>query len=273
MLINLQDGHPQDFWTDFPKLFLEPMQNNLKRLLLYSSLRIGFSPKVDFRSAHFPHLKSLTLGFFAFCRDWQFDWILSHADTLVEINLDSCSILFQVYYTTVNWLDEDGFPRGDVDPGEHVAEFNRSPPYQTRWYEVFQRFADELGLLREFRFGISDGWRSDESVRVGGGWQSVPRMPWEAERAIENQIFNGAYIAYMGWDDIYESCSEFDLEDLDDEERARVDPPPQCRDEDEAALRKLLEKLGKDGSLKKDDSKVDYSERFGWKTTNGDVVD
>lgn len=233
------------------------MQQNLKRLVLYSDMRIGCFPKADFRSVHFPRLESLTLGFFTFCKDWQFDWITAHGNTLKELYLDHCSILRQLGYLIKNWLDEDGFPKHEYLECRGQADFDQydrfflsdpgiylTPSYETRWHNVFIRFAEEIKNLRIFKFGISEQWNFDtRSLCFADCAESLPVIPWEVEQDIQNKMNREAYLIYIDWEEIYETDWElwdFDLDSLDPGTRALMDPPPQCQEEDEMALQLLL---------------------------------
>lgn len=237
------------------------MQQNLKRLVLYSSMRIGFFPKADFRSTHFPQLESLTLGFFTFCRDWQFDWIIGHADTIKEIYLDHCSILRQVCYSIRNWLDEDGFPGRDSLPqrlrGEYITppipgedddvELYVTPSYATRWHHIFIRFAEEMKKLQIFKFGISKQWKfGTRALCLDGCAETYPIMPWRAEGDIKNQMYDESYLVYIDWEEKFGVDWVFDyppIDEIDADTLARLDPSPQCRDEDDMALNILLRNI------------------------------
>jgi len=57
---------------------------------------MGFFPKLDLRTIHFPQLRTLALGNYTFTHDWQLEWITSHALTLQNLYLDDCPILYQM---------------------------------------------------------------------------------------------------------------------------------------------------------------------------------
>jgi hypothetical protein len=80
-------------------------------------------------------------------------------------------------------------------------------------------------------------------------------MPWEDEKNIENQILK---MRYMIWDDMKQmyrprwvsktglyNGDEYDDKHWQDEWKTRFAPYPDCTNEDEAALRALLEKIRK----------------------------
>lgn len=119
LLIVLQREAPHIFFSDLPSFWLKPAFSNLEHLALYSNLYVGFVPKCDFRGLHFPKLKTLALGNHAFIHDSQLDWILSHGETLTELYLDHCSIIFEatVYPKT---MERTYLPPDDFKPHPRV---------------------------------------------------------------------------------------------------------------------------------------------------------
>lgn len=74
-------------------------------------------------------------------------------------------------------------------------------------------------------------------------------MPWEAEEGLKNEIFDGRYVHWDDWLEEYNTIWDKSQTDENgdmvwkEEWRARMNPPPDCREEDEAALRSLLSKV------------------------------
>jgi len=242
---------------------------------------VGWFPKLDLREVHFDHLKTLALGHFIFAYDWQFDWIVSHRSTLTELYLDQCSILYQIGHAKPeNWFDKDGFPYVDDDDDswwslersdrvEDTVEetgnrFHLAPTftsYQTRWHDVFDLFTRQLSRLRVFRFGSSKHWDfKTPNRRVAEVGHDMPIMPWESERAIENELFVSRYLHYDDWEDHYgirwnDKEGDVDWEVEYDEEEQEwlegMEEPPDCELEDSRALNALLTKLGSQFSVRK----------------------
>ncbi|KAK2808867.1 hypothetical protein FQN50_004343 [Emmonsiellopsis sp. PD_5] len=150
--------------SQLPSVWLKPASSTLRHLALYSSLNLGFGPKLDLRGVRFPHLESLELGQFCFFCDSQLDWILSHRSTLRELSLDCCSIFCQV-------------PVG----GDYRAMAETRVPYGKRWHDYFRAFEGGLPHLRHFRYGISSVWDD-----FGG-------VPPEKEYTMEIELYRHRY--------------------------------------------------------------------------------
>jgi hypothetical protein len=251
---------PHSFWLGFPDHFLKPTQHTLKHLTLYSSLPLGWFPKLDLSRVHLPTLETLALGQFVFSDDSQLEWVLSHQASIRELYLDRCSILREKAFAIPDWLDEEGFPR--LDHSYYVWAFSLDPQYDDiqaitgsmriisydrRWYHFFHRFAESLPHLREFRFGTSSGWDFDVESPFPYDARILPSMPWEQETDMTNQIFQERYLVYDDWEKDY--SVNWNLEGKHEESwkqqgwLARLDPPPQCDEEDNIALQTLLSKL------------------------------
>jgi hypothetical protein len=239
--------------------------STLKHLILYSDLRLGWFPKLDLRKIYFSKLQSLTLGHFVFTHEWQFEWILSHRATLRSLYLDHCSILYQAGFTIAGWLDEENYPQPDLS-GDFGISGDLWPPddemkaamtfvsYKVRWHDFFLSCADELCQLEDFRFGSSKQWNFNTRSRYPDDTdEPLPIMPWEAERKLENEIYEDAYVHYNDWKECYKA-GDWEYkgnEDWKPEWQARMESPPDCKDEDEAALKLLLYKVGlKTGKVK-----------------------
>lgn len=80
-------------------------------------------------------------------------------------------------------------------------------------------------------------------------------MQWGAERDLRNELFEERYLVYNDWDEIYSAhwkdrnsfTNVLDEKIWSDLELARFEKYPQCTEDDERALRKLLGKLGMTG--------------------------
>src|SRR5699024_914449 len=131
-----------------PSTMLNPTASKLEHLALYSDKWFGHKPALDLSEIHFPRLKSLALGQYAFFHDFQLDWILSHGPTLRELYLDSCSILSMICSREVDMRNLHQYLRGG-DGWEEVSTFDSGVPewcsrYRTRWHNYFTSFHDGL---------------------------------------------------------------------------------------------------------------------------------
>ncbi|KAI9039225.1 uncharacterized protein KD926_009859 [Aspergillus affinis] len=219
---DLEHDEPHLFFSELPSFWLQPTLANLQHLTLYSSNYYGFYPKFDPTGLHFPQLKTLALGNHAFIHDSQLDWILSHADTLTELYLDDCPILYEVaiYAKEKTYLDPTSFGFKDGLGEKHYATYDK------RWHDYFNAFNDKLPHLRHFRYGHCPFWWDEGSP------------PFEQEQHIKLSLAKDRYMVF---------CDGFGpspyMEEMIYREgggRAR----PDCYAEDEKALVALCAKLG-----------------------------
>jgi hypothetical protein len=221
---------------------------------------------VDFRNVHFAHLETLALGQFVFSDDRHFEWIAAHAETLQELYLDHCSILYQGGASLPRdfWLDDEGYPTMDPDEAAWGTSSMPSPSghhyltlesYAIRWYDAFALFSRSLTHLRVFRFGSSSQWNFKTLNRRDDFVAGHPIMPWEGERDLKNELFRERYLVYDDWCEKYDTHWKDSEDDstwepiLDQdvwskEELSRFEEYPQCTENDERALAELLGKLG-----------------------------
>ncbi|KAJ6062489.1 uncharacterized protein N7446_006609 [Penicillium canescens] len=197
----------------------------LQHLSLCSREYSGFYPHLDLSNLFFPRLKTLSLGNFCFFHDGQIDWILKHGDTLEEIYFDDCAILYDFGMMEEN-VDACALPRDTLVRREGDESLYGS--FEKRWHHIFDLFAEKLPKLRHFRIGRSNWY---------------PDIPFEQERDIKVGLYYNRYMCcYDGY-----GPSPY-MEGEDPEELANLEnawrPSPECDDEDRAALRKLLAKLG-----------------------------
>ena len=149
-----------DFYDQLPNIWLQPASSTLTTLSLYGDDYWGWCPKVEFRDVHFPSLQVLALGNFTFSHDWQPDWIAKHGQTLVELYLDDCPIVF--LRNTRNSLDEDGYPIGYPIGKEMEYQDNGSTSkpvltkYETRWSHYYKTWSRELRKLSVFEVGSGE---------------------------------------------------------------------------------------------------------------------
>ena len=221
----LHDG----FTRSLPLIWLKPLTHQLTHLTLYGGECLwGVWPFVDFREIPpFPHLKSLSLGNFVIAHDWQMDWIVAHSATLRQLILDDCSIPTTMRLTeqqaTPNFPNEAPFrihPYAGKEYFVHVA---------LRWHNVFDRMRIGLPRLHHFAMGHGD-WNEGKAFEER----------YELANSIEDErycmfdwgIGPSQWIMYSprrrsGY------CFSVEQDELV--------PFPQCKDEDQRALVKLLE--------------------------------
>ncbi|PLB45029.1 hypothetical protein P170DRAFT_415935 [Aspergillus steynii IBT 23096] len=221
---DLEQDEPHKFFPELSSFWLQPTLANLQHLTIYSSNYFGFYPKFDPRKLHFPHLKTLALGNHAFVHDSQLSWILSHADTLTELYLDDCPILYEVsiYDKERTFLDPACFisVEGLGDKGHSK--------YEKRWYDYFNAFKDGLSHLRHFRFGHCPHWWEDDST------------PFEQEQFIQVNLPEDRYMVFSDGLGPTPYTKATHYYDGPDGER------PDCFNEDKKALEKLCAKLGQE---------------------------
>ncbi|KAF2864932.1 hypothetical protein BDV95DRAFT_268189 [Massariosphaeria phaeospora] len=211
------------------------LQTYVKKVVIYTCEThcdlhpsISNTEYVDFRAIHFANLSSLTLGHFIFSHEWPFDWILSHWNTLQELHLDHCSIQYSAVFVIKNWLDEEGYPKDPMEHSKHDEIYANKQEaiqdgfgealtfiqFRSRWYEVFPRFGEQLKHLRIFKFGSSKQWNHTTIPRAPNRNHYAP--VWKRKSPV---LWN------------------------DPDWLTRVEPYPDCREEDHAALKALLSKL------------------------------
>ncbi|PCG99016.1 Hypothetical protein PENO1_055120 [Penicillium occitanis (nom. inval.)] len=213
------------FSKELPSTWLSPAASSLQHLSLCSREYSGFYPHLDLTSVFFPCLKTLSLGNFCFFHDDQIDWILKHGDTLEEIYLDDCAVLYDFCMMEQN-VDACALPRDTLVRREGDVSLYGS--FEKRWHHIFDLFAEKLPKLRHFRIGRSNWY---------------PDIPFEQERNIKVWLYYNRYMCcYDGY-----GPSPY-MEGENPKYAANLEngwrPSPECDDEDRAALRKLLAKLG-----------------------------
>ncbi|KAE8361241.1 hypothetical protein BDV27DRAFT_167134 [Aspergillus caelatus] len=210
----LEFPEPHEFFAEMPSAWLKPTMGSLEHLTLYCDNYWGFFPKVDLNGIHFPRLKTLALGNFGFVQDSQVEWIISHAETLTELYLDDCTILYDKTDMEIR-IREDA---------PELSKHYRS--YEKRWHDLFDAFRIGLPLLRHFRMGTTCWSYSGEG------------MPFEKETKINIGLMNDRYMAC--YDGYGPSPYMTGLHKPQEYEKAA----PECDEEDRNALRLLLKSIG-----------------------------
>jgi hypothetical protein len=221
------------FSDALPRIWLKPMGNQLTHLSLYGQALWGVWPILDFRQVPpLPHLKSLSLGNFMIAHDWQIDWIAAHSTTLSALYMDDCSIVTALRMS--EQMAQANFP--GLEPLEHDGEYPSGvgPEYHTevplRWYDVFERFRNDLPRLSHFAFGSGD-WDTGTA--------------FEERYQLRNFIHEWRYYMFNDgygpspWID--ENPYNFELGGYIDEETETATLREPCDREDEEALESLLQ--------------------------------
>lgn len=208
---------------------MKPTLATLQHLTIYSSNYFGFYPKFNPTGLHFPHLKTLALGNHAFIHDSQLDWILSHADTLTELYLDDCPILYEVaiYDKEQTYLEPASFGSKEDLENKHYAAYDK------RWHDYFNAFRERLPHLKHFRYGHCPYWWDDDST------------PFEQEGFINICLRRDRYMVFcdgFGPSPYMETMIYFDGDG----------PSPDCNAEDLKALEDLCAKLGQNRGFDED---------------------
>ncbi|PLB45143.1 hypothetical protein P170DRAFT_467718 [Aspergillus steynii IBT 23096] len=221
---DLQQDEPHRFFSELPSFWLKPTLANLEHLTLNSSNYFGFYPKFNPTGLHFPRIKTLAFGRLAFIHDSQLDWILSHADTLTELYLDNCPILYEVliHDKERTYLDPASFASKEDLGDKHYATYDK------RWYDYFNAINVGLPLLKHFRFGRCPYWRDGEST------------PFEQEQYIKISAPRDRYMVFC---DGGESSPYMETTIYPEGVNLRT-PRPDCYAEDQKALETLCAKLG-----------------------------
>ncbi|OOQ90346.1 F-box domain protein [Penicillium brasilianum] len=223
---DLEYAEIRKFFKELPSTWLSPAAPSLQHLSLCSREYSGFYPHLDLSNLFFPRLKTLSLGNFCFFHDTQIDWILKHGDTLEEIYFDDCAVLYDFGMMEQN-VDACALPRDTLvrRDGDNISLYGS---FEKRWHHIFDLFAEKLPKLRHFRIGHSN-------------WS--PDIPFEQEMDIRVGLYFNRYMCcYDGYGPTpyMEGENPKKRTTLENEWR----PSPECDDEDRAALRKLLAKLG-----------------------------
>ncbi|KAJ6031012.1 hypothetical protein N7540_001744 [Penicillium herquei] len=213
------------FFKELPSTWLSPAAPSLQHLSLCSREYSGFYPPLDLSNLFFPRLKTLSLGNFCFFHDDQIDWILKHGDTLEEIYFDDCAVLYDFGMMEHN-LDACSLPRDTLVYREDNHSLYGS--FEKRWHHIFDLFAEKLPKLRHFRIGRSTWY---------------PDIPFEQESDINVGLYHNRYMScYDGYGPSPYMEVKLPNNPANLENGWRLSP--ECDDEDRAALRKLLAKLG-----------------------------
>ena len=217
---NIEDRAQYEFLDELPSVWLQPVSSRLTTLSLYQSNYWGWCPK--FRGFQLEHPKALALGHFTFAHQDHLDWILGHGNTLQELYLDHCPIVYAA--NTRGPMGDDGFPEKQV----MIQHYYRGPTihwtYEKRWSDYLMEFKHGLPKLKVFNMGRGD-WplsRSSEENRL------KPFISYK-------DMISGELVCEYVYFDIDLGPSQW-LVDNEDEPL-----PPDCEDTDYEALKQLWE--------------------------------
>lgn len=147
-----------DFFAELPDVWLRPALS-IQNLTIEADVYWGYMPKVDLRSLYFPNLKKLVLGKYVFSHDWQLEWILSHGETLEELELHWCPILSYVY--NYGPADDEKYP---LEPMyDQYPIVSHAWEYDGTWAKFFAQIESRLPNLKVFKFA---GFKVESYARV-----------------------------------------------------------------------------------------------------------
>lgn len=131
-------------------VWLSPSQSRLTHLTLHCNTYWGVFPRWQPEGLRFPSLRSLALSKWTVTFDWQLDFITSHGETLEQLILTDCPILYASRMTPRQSTNAWRQPVGGTTRG-------KPPTTNTfcgmRWYHVFPRLQEELLKLKHFAMG------------------------------------------------------------------------------------------------------------------------
>lgn len=240
------------FKQDLNTHWLEPLQSQITHLSLYAGDFFGVYPRWDPRKLHFRHLKSLSLGMWSLAHTWQVDWLLSHANSLEELNLEDCPIAQALRFDTNQHQRLSWEPNEMIEPEyEHLEYIMYSP---LRWSSVLSQLSSRLHKLR--RFGMAPVPWYEQWPRRRGSNDNVPApaqlhasrycifncgvlpTPWCGEHTSASATIDETQFKYLGaWDSVYDA-EKGEMTKLKD---IYLDYP-QERESEERALKELLER-------------------------------
>ncbi|KAK4499107.1 hypothetical protein PRZ48_009619 [Zasmidium cellare] len=254
----------QFYATDLKTKILSPVRESLRELKLYGNeIYWGHYPHFDLKdpAMHFPKLETLALGKMAFVHDWQVEWIVRHASTLKALILDDCPIV--IAGREYQQMDRPYVRRANSAP---LQDYDICWTNPTRWHSLFRTFATSLPHLRHFALrSTPPSWHEQSQT------QSVDSFT--TPFALRNEMQVSRYRLFdmgIGPDQMvevyhpqnyekdwetqpgFEKLAVFDHSWMDELEEDEVDEElrvqlveamkfPACWDEDEAALKELME--------------------------------
>ncbi|MCJ1243976.1 hypothetical protein MMC30_001173 [Trapelia coarctata] len=207
-----------DFLNELPSIWLQPVSSSLTTLSLYQDDYWGWCPK--FSGFQFESLKVLALGNFTFAHADHLNWTLGLGNTLHELYLDDCPILYAAM--TYGPMGVDGFPTKEVMTRPQYSNAGIIQwTYDKRWSYYLTAFREGLPKLKVFSMGHGDWPRtrhSDEKEKPFIGYTVM-----ESRELLCQYIFFDIGLGPTQW-----------LLEKDDEP-----PMPDCEDTDHEALKEL----------------------------------
>lgn len=186
------------------------------------------------RDIFLPVLESLELRSCGFTSDYTLSWMLRHAATLRSLKLDDCAIIFSLELGPTGPAEtETAHMAIDLNAGR-VDQVYRL--LWATWATWFQVIANRLSHLRQFEFGSS---------RV--------RAPGEIGPKFRSEISEGPTFGHTNqflfglFPDRYLEMKDGDQNTpwvLRRKSRRKCKPRPAADEDDLAALRSLLERIG-----------------------------
>lgn len=229
------------------KYWLQPVQEHLLHLTLYSDCYWGYAPIFNYEALQFPKLRSLALGNFTFFKDEQLQWILSHGSTLESLSLDDCPILHAA--CVGKQTNPDNSLVYDIDEGlEWDYDADQFWTYDARWHSYLARIQAGLPKLKHFGLGHGD-WDGMDDDAEAGAFASAPlrQAGLDARRYCifnygigPSQWIEGRLEAWADEKGGFYQAEADEYDGVWEEEEGPVPVPPKCREEDRRALEELV---------------------------------
>lgn len=225
---NNDGGSHACFEEDLKDGWLDPVQNNLVSLSLSADINWGYYPhfQMEPENVYFPKLRVLSLGDVTFWQSSQLDWILSHK-ALRSMTLNDCRIIHASRM----------YCRGPGRQAPRYIDFSpdmnlRCWTNDDRWHMYFRRIKDELPQLTYFGVGTSLGHPDRVTHTVD---RSTAPIAVDRTRYCLFDVNHGSGWSYpvLGSSETSQLCYQGDWA-----EGPRH--PPDCNEEDRAALKELL---------------------------------
>jgi hypothetical protein len=236
-------------------VWLSHSQSQLTHLTLHCNTYWGVYPRWQPGSLHFPSLRSLALSNWTIKFDWQLDFITSHGETLEQLVLTDCPILYasqMLAHQSMNaWHQRPrGTGRGEPPTTNIFCEM--------RWHHVLPRFQKELLKIKHFSMGrgpINAAFYNEVDLSVDEAFDDryslVPfidssryaifhfgegAIPYERPRCDWQKLPNGSESRYS-W--LEREHWSWDERETDENVKMKI-AYPECLQEDQEALEELL---------------------------------
>jgi hypothetical protein len=222
------------------KKWLEPVHRQLTHLSLHCNTYWGIYPQWQPGSLHFPHLQSMSFAQWTLFYDWQVEFITSHGQTLEQLILVNCPIIYALSMTPRQSNNLWQQALGGTGRGKTPTTVTYS---DLRWHTVLPELATGLPKLKHFSMGRGPA----REFRWGNA-------PFDSDEGFENryelvsEIDSSRYVLFdthsgiTEWiDPIYERGLQRSwlVREIGKNVNTKIEYPD-CLQEDQDALEKML---------------------------------